>query len=64
MKELKKLDEIISHVKKCQVLVKRFTEQTEDYDMERALKKADAELMDALHNLGLVREQMKPGKTE
>ncbi len=64
MKELKRLEEIISQVKKCETSVKKFTEQIEDYEMERILKKADAELMDALHNLWLIREQMKPRKPE
>ena len=64
MKELKRLEEIISQVKRCETSVKKFTEQIGDYEMERILKKADAELMDALHNLWLIREQMKPGKPE
>jgi hypothetical protein len=64
MQDGKKLDKIISDVEKCEASVKKFIEQVQDYDMERALKKVDAELMDALHNLNLAKEQMQPKKAE
>jgi len=62
MWDLDKLKKAISEAEKCEVLVKKLIEQTQDYDMERILKKADAELMDALHNLNLVKEQANPDK--
>ena len=62
MRDLKKLKHIISDVEKCERAVKRFIEQTQDYDTERILKKADAELMDALHNLNLVKKKMESKK--
>jgi len=62
MQDSSKLKKAISEVEKCETLVKKLIEETRDYDMERVLKKADAELMDALHNLNLVREQIEPKK--
>ena len=64
MLDAKKLDKIIADVRKCEISVEKLIEQVQDYDMERILKKADAELMDALHNLNLAKEQIKPKKPE
>ncbi len=49
----KKLKEIIAATEKAAREVRELIAQTSDYDLQRLLKKVDAELSDTLHDLAI-----------
>jgi len=51
MRYVEKLDKILVHTKDCARLLNELIRGTKDYDLERLLKKVDAQLLDARHNL-------------
>lgn len=53
MSHEKKLKEIIAETERVAREVRGLIPQTHDYDLERLLKKVDAELADCLHDLAL-----------
>jgi hypothetical protein len=55
MKQAEKLNQVLADAAKLEKSVKELVRQIEDYDLERLLKKVDAELMDVQHNLILAR---------
>jgi hypothetical protein len=55
VKQDKKLDQILETAAKLEKSIKQLVREIEDYDLERLLKKIDAELMDVQHNLALAR---------
>ena len=54
-----KLDKILEHTKDCARLLGELIRETKDYDLERLLKKVDAQLIDARHNLVLAQRIAK-----
>jgi single-stranded DNA-specific DHH superfamily exonuclease len=55
MKQAEKLDLVLEEARKLEKSVKELIREIEDYDLERLLKKIDAELMDVQHNLVLAK---------
>jgi hypothetical protein len=55
MKQAEKLNQVLEDAKKLEKSVKDLIREIEDYDLERLLKKIDAELMDVQHNLVLAK---------
>ncbi len=53
METYKKIRQIQKKVSQLQKAIKEILREIEDYDLERLLKKVDAECMDAQHNLVL-----------
>jgi hypothetical protein len=51
MKQAKKIDQVLGDAGKLEKSIKELIRETEDYDLQRLLKKIDAELMDVRHNL-------------
>jgi len=49
----KKLKEIIAATEKAAREIRELIAQTNDYDLQRLLKKVDAELSDTLHDLAI-----------
>ena len=59
MTRIEKIEELIKQAAKLQKTVKSLISGLKDYDLERILKKVDAELMDAQHNLGLIKAKLE-----
>ena len=59
MKNEEKLDKILEHTKDCARILSELIRETKDYDLERLLKKVDAQLIDARHNLVLAQRIAK-----
>jgi ribosomal protein L12E/L44/L45/RPP1/RPP2 len=55
MKQETKLNQLLKDAGKLEKSIKQLVREIEDYDLERLLKKIDAELMDVQHNLVLAR---------
>jgi G:T/U-mismatch repair DNA glycosylase len=55
MKQAEKLNLVLEEARKLEKSVKELIREIEDYDLERLLKKIDAELMDVQHNLVLAK---------
>ena len=55
MKQAEKLNLVLEETRKLEKYVKELIREIEDYDLERLLKKIDAELMDVQHNLVLAK---------
>ncbi len=55
MKQENRLNQLLKEAGKLEKLTKQLLRQIEDYDLERILKKIDAELMDVQHNLVLAK---------
>jgi hypothetical protein len=55
MKKTERLNQILEEAEKLQKSLKDIIREIEDYDLERLLKKIDAELMDVQHNLVLAK---------
>lgn len=62
MKYVEKLDKLLKDTEECARLLNELIQGAEDYDLERLLKKVDAELIDARHNLVLARKKVKDKK--
>ena len=62
MKYAEKLDKILEDNEECAKLLGELIQEAKDYDLERLLKKVDAELIDARHNLVLARKRFKNKK--
>jgi ATP-dependent protease HslVU (ClpYQ) peptidase subunit len=63
MRYAEKLDKILKHTQECSSLLRELIQKSKDYDLERVLKKVDAQLIDARHNLVLAQKIAK-GKRE
>jgi len=59
MKYIEKLGKTLEHAENCARLLSELIQEAEDYDLERLLKKVDAELIDARHNLVLAQRIAK-----
>jgi UDP-glucose 6-dehydrogenase len=55
MKLAEELNQVLEDVTKLERSIQDLVRETEDYDLERLLKKIDAELMDVQHNLILAK---------
>ena len=55
MKLAEELDQVLEDVTMLDKSIQDLVRETEDYDLERLLKKVDAELMDVQHNLILAK---------
>jgi hypothetical protein len=55
MKTLEKLNRAHEMVNLLEKTIKEIIREVEDYDLERLLKKIDAECMDLHHNISLAR---------
>jgi hypothetical protein len=55
MKQAKKINQILEEAHMLEKSIKGLIREIEDYDLERLLKKIDAELMDVRHNLVLAK---------
>ena len=55
MKQEKKINQLLKDASKLEKSIKQLVREIEDYDLERLLKKIDAELMDVQHNLALAK---------
>jgi hypothetical protein len=55
VKQATRLNQILERANRLEKSVKQLIRETEDYDLERLLKKIDAELMDVQHNLALAK---------
>jgi single-stranded DNA-specific DHH superfamily exonuclease len=55
MKQAEKLNFVLEETRKLEKYIKELIREIEDYDLERLLKKIDAELMDTQHNLILAK---------
>ena len=64
MKYAEKLDKILENTKASAELLGELIQEAKDYDLERLLKKVDAELIDARHNLVLARKKVKDKKAK
>jgi cob(I)alamin adenosyltransferase len=65
VKQDKKISQLLKDANKLEKSIKELLREIEDYDLERLLKKIDAELMDVQHNLALAKrlaEGMPPKK--
>ena len=65
MKQEKKINQFLKDACKLEKSIKQLVREIEDYDLERLLKKIDAELMDVQYNLALAKrlaEGMTPKK--
>lgn len=60
---LEKINELLKNLAGLNRSLKEVIQEARDYDLERLLKKVDAELMDAQHNLTLA-QQMILGKSQ
>ena len=64
MKYVAKLDKVLENTKASAKLLGELIQEAKDYDLERLLKKVDAELIDARHNLVLARKRVKDKKAK
>lgn len=65
MKQEKKINQLLKDASKLEKSIKQLVREIEDYELERLLKKIDAELMDVQYNLALAKrlaEGMTPKK--
>jgi len=62
MRYSEKLDQLLEKTRDCARLLDELIERAKDYDLERLLKKVDAQLMDARHNLVLAQKTVKGKK--
>ena len=58
MKLAEKLNLVLEDAAKLEKSIQELVRDIEDYDLERLLKKVDAELMDVQHNLILAKRLM------
>jgi len=56
MKYKDKVEKLLADTKKCAKTLEDLISDTQDIDLQRVLKKADAQLMDAQHNLVLAKK--------
>ena len=59
MKNVEKLDKLLEDIQDCSGLLGELIQGANDYDLERLLKKIDAQLIDARHNLVLAQKMAK-----
>ena len=64
MKYVEKLDKVLENTEESAKLLGELIQGAKDYDLERLLKKVDAELIDARHNLVLARKRIKDKKAK
>ncbi len=62
MKNEDKLEKVLKDVKKCTRVIENLISDVDDYDLQRILKKIDAQLIDAQHNLVLAKKMTKEKK--
>jgi uncharacterized membrane protein (DUF106 family) len=55
---LEKINELLEELSKLNRSLKEVIHEAKDYELERLLKKVDAELMDAQHNLILAQKKI------
>ena len=55
MIQAEKIDQALEKARLLEKIVKETIRETDDYDLERLLKKIDAECMDVRHNLSLAK---------
>ncbi len=55
MSQTEKIDQALENANLLEKIVKQTIREIEDYDLERLLKKVDAECMDIQHNLSLAK---------
>jgi hypothetical protein len=55
MKTADRLKEALENASQLEKIVKQIIREVNDYDLERLLKKIDAEFMDVRHNLTIAR---------
>jgi len=55
MKQAEKLNQVTEEANKLEKSIKGLIREIDDYDLKRLLKKIDADLMDAQHNLVLAK---------
>jgi len=55
MKQAEKINQALEKVDKLEKSIKDLVREIDDYDLQRLLKKIDAQLMDAQHNLILAK---------
>ena len=55
MKQAEKLNQVTEEASKLEKSIKGLIREIDDYDLKRLLKKIDADLMDAQHNLVLAK---------
>ncbi len=55
MKTADRLKEALENASQLEKIVKQIIREVNDYDLERLLKKIDAEFMDVQHNLTIAR---------
>lgn len=55
MEKTEKIDQALEKVSLLEKVVKEIIREIDDYDLERLLKKVDAECMDIQHNLSLAK---------
>ncbi len=63
MRYLEKLDKLLLDTEDCAKLLDELIDRAKDYDLERLLKKVDAQLIDARHNL-ILAQKMAKGKSK
>ena len=69
MKVTEKLTEALENAGRLETIVKKIIREVDDYDLQRLLKKIDAEFKDVRHNLTLARRlaeglEHRPKKTK
>ena len=65
MTRIEKIEKALVDAGKLQKALREVMAELKDYDLERILKKVDAELMDVQHNLGLAKTKLEEkSKTE
>ena len=72
MKTSEMLNQALGNASQLEKIVKQIIREVDDYDLQRLLKKVDAEFMDVRHNLaiakrlaeGLTRRSKKAKKTK
>ena len=55
MKTSEMLNQALENASQLEKIVKQIIREVDDYDLQRLLKKVDAEFMDVRHNLALAR---------
>jgi hypothetical protein len=63
MRYSEKLDQLLEKTRDCAKLLDELIDRAKDYDLERLLKKVDAQLIDARHNL-ILAQKMAKGKSK
>ncbi len=62
MKYQEKFDKLLEHTQNSARLLSQLIQGANDYDLERLLKKIDAQLKDARHNLVLAQRMAREKK--